>query len=142
MNHLNKPTPVMAQQIAQAAIAFNQERTGKSPQAATVVLSEDTLTITLHGALSPAEQALAKSARGEAQTQEVHNQLFANSCDPLRQAARRITGVDMREATAESETTTGAVVQVFATGMVVQVFQLAQSVPAEAWSGVSPVGCS
>ena len=47
----------------------------------TVVLSEDTLVITLHGALSPAEKALAQSPAGAAQVQEFHRQLFANSAD-------------------------------------------------------------
>ena len=41
----------MAQQVAQAAIAFQKQRTGRAPAAVTVVLSEDTLVITLHGAL-------------------------------------------------------------------------------------------
>ena len=51
----------VAQQIAQAAIAFEQQRTGHEPQSVAVVLSGDTLLITLHGALSPAEKALAQS---------------------------------------------------------------------------------
>ena len=74
--------------------------------------------------------------------QEVHKQLFNNSCERLRQEIERITGVEVRDATAEIETTTGTVVQVFTIGLVMQVFQLAQRVPADAWSGVSPVGCS
>ena len=94
----------MAQQIAQAAIAFEQRRTGHVPKSVTVVLSEDTLVITLHEALSPAEKALAQSPAGAAQVQEFHRQLFANSCDSLRQEIKRITGVEVREATAEVET--------------------------------------
>ena len=58
------PTPTMAQQIAHVAIAFQQQRTGHSPKAVTVVLSEDTLVVTLHSALSPAEQVLAQESRG------------------------------------------------------------------------------
>lgn len=142
MDATKKTIATMAQQIAQVAIASHQERTGHSPQAATVILSEDTLIITLHGALSPAEQALAKSTQGAAHVQEFHKQLFINSCEPLRQEIKRITGIELRDATAEVETTTGTVVQLFKTGTVVQVFQLAESVPADAWSGVSPVGCS
>ena len=136
-----KPTLTMAHQIAQVAIAFQQERTGHSPKAVTVVLSEDTLVVTLHGALSPAEQALAKSPAGAAQVQEFHRQLFANSCEPLRLEIKRITGVDVREAIAEVETTTGTVVQVFTTGTVVQVFLLARGVPADIWNGNVPIGC-
>ena len=44
----------VAQQIAQAAIAFQQQRTGHEPQSVAVVLSGDTLLIPLHGELSPA----------------------------------------------------------------------------------------
>jgi hypothetical protein len=52
-----------------------------------------------------------------------------------QQEIKRITGVEVREAKAEVETITGAVMQIFATGTVVQVFQLAKSVAAETWSG-------
>ena len=46
----------MARQIAQAAIAFEQRRTGSHvPKSVTVVLSEGRLVITLHDALSPAQ---------------------------------------------------------------------------------------
>ncbi len=125
----------VAQQIAQAAIAFQQERTGHVPTSVTVVLGEDTLVVTLHGVLSPAEQVLAKTLEGAAQVQKFHRQLFANSCEPLRQEIKRITGVEVREVTAEVEPTTGTVVQVFTTGTMVQVFQLSRSVPADSWSG-------
>ena len=142
MNELDTSTPTMAQQIGQAAIALYQEMTGHSPQAAAVLLSEDALTVTLHGALSPAEQVLAKSTEGSARVQEFHKQLLNNSCETLRQAIQAITGFEVCEATAEIELTTGTVVLVFTIGLMVQVVQLAQSVPADAWSGVSPVGCS
>ncbi len=125
----------VAQQIAEAAIAFQRERTGHAPTSVTVVLGEDTLVVTLHGVLSPAEQVLAKTLEGAAQVQKFHRQLFANSCEPLRQEIKRITGVDVREVVAEIEPTTGTAVQVFTTGSMVQVFQLAQSVPADSWSG-------
>lgn len=51
----------MAKQVALAACDFERRRTGNSPRSVTVVLSENTLVITLHGALSPAEKALAES---------------------------------------------------------------------------------
>jgi uncharacterized protein YbcI len=124
----------MAQQIALAAMTFEERRTGHRPQSATVVLSEDTVVITLHGALSPAEKALAKSPEGAAQVQEFHRQLFSNSSEPLRQEIKKITGVQVRQAAAEVEPTTGAVVHAFTTGTVVQVFLLAGDVPSEAWS--------
>lgn len=132
---MEQPTLTMAEQIAQAASAFQQQRTGHAPRAVTVVLSEDTLIITLHGALSPAEAAMAKSAAGAAQVQDFHRQLFANSCEPLRQEIKRITGVEVREAVAEVGPNTGTVVQVFTTGTMVQVFVLAHGLPAGAWNG-------
>ena len=127
--------PCVAQQIGRAAIAFQQQRTGHAPKSVAVVLSGDTLLITLHGALSPAEKALAQSLAGAARVQEYHRQLFTNSADELRQEIKRITGVEVREATTEVETTTGTVVRVFTTGTMVQVFLLAQGVAAGSWSG-------
>ncbi len=133
---MNKFRTSMAQQIAQAAIAFEQRRTGNhGPRSVTVVLSEGTLVITLHEALSPAEKALAKTPAGAAQIQEFHRQLFANSSDSLRQEIRRITGLEVCEANAEVEPVPAAVVQAFTTGNMVQVFQLVGSVPTETWSG-------
>ncbi len=127
-----------AQQIAQAAIDFECRTTGRAPKSVTVVLSDNTLVITLQGALSPAEKTLAMSSEGVAQVQEFHRQLFANSSDSLRQDIKRITGVEVREAAAEVETASGTVVKVFTSGTVVQVFLLSHSVPADTWSGSGP----
>jgi len=136
---MDKSNSTMAKQIAQAAIAFEKRRTGNhSPKSVTVVLSEGTLVITLHEALSPAEKALSQSAAGAAKVQEFHRQLFASSSDSLRQEIRRITGMDVREATAEIEPASGAVVQAFTTGTVVQVFLLAGSASTETWSESAP----
>jgi len=129
----------MAERIAHAAIAFEQRRTGDHvPKAVTVVLSEGTLVITLHEALSPAERALASSPAGAAQVQEFHRQLFASAVGSLREEIKQITGMDVREATAQIEPTTGAVVQAFTTGNVVQVFQMNGYLPMEAWSTNGP----
>ena len=131
---MDKIKSTMAQQIAQAAIAFEQRRTGNYvPKSVTVVLSEGTLVITLHEALSPAEKELAKTPAGAAQVQEFHRQLFASSFESLRQEIKRITGMEVREAAAEVEPASGAVVQAFTTGNVVQVFQLTGNTPTEAW---------
>ena len=124
----------MAEQVAQAAIAFHEQQTGHVPKAVTVVLSGDTLVVTLHEALSPAERALAKSPAGAAQVQEFHRQLFASSADLLRQEIKRITGVEVREAAAEVETTTGTVVHAFTTGAMVQVFLLSEGISERRWS--------
>jgi uncharacterized protein YbcI len=135
---MEQPNLTMAQQVAQAASAFQEQRTGHAPKSVTVVLGEDTLVITLHGALSPAEEALAKSPAGAAQVQDFHRELFANSCEPLRQEIQRITGVEVRESVAEIEPSTGTVVQVFSSGTMVQVFLLAHSLPVGAWNGTGP----
>jgi uncharacterized protein YbcI len=132
-----KSNSSMAQQIAKAAIAFEQRRTGHTPASVTVVMSDNTLMITLHGALSPAERALAKSPEGALQVQDFHRQLFSSAAGSLREEIKRITGVEVREAVAEIEPTSGTVVQAFTTGTVVQVFLLACGVPSETWSGSS-----
>src|SRR5205807_6979823 len=135
-NPMNKAKSTMAEQIAQAAIAFEQRRTGNHvPKSVTVVLSEGTLVITLHEALSPAERVMSESPAGAAQVQEFHRQLFASSSDSLRQEIKRITGVEVREAAAQVEPKFGIVLQVFTTGTVVQVFRLASGLPADSWSG-------
>ena len=124
---MDKSSRTMAEQIAQAASDFQQQCTGHMPRSVPVVLSEDTLVVTLHDALTPAEMALAQSPAGAAQVREFHRQLFANSAAELRREIERITGVEVREATGEVETTTGTMVQVFL---------LARSISAEAWNGV------
>ena len=46
--------------------------------------------------------------------------------------------MEVREAAAEVETTTGAVVHAFTNGTMVQVFLLAHGVPSETWSSTEP----
>jgi len=130
--------PHIAQQIAKAATDFEFQTTGHRPKSVTVVLSDNTLVITLHGSLSPAEQTLAQSPEGATKVQEFHRQLFANASDSLRQEIKRITGVEVREAAAEVEPATGTVVKVFTTGTVVQVFLLGGSVATASWTGTVP----
>jgi uncharacterized protein YbcI len=123
----------MARRIAEAASTFEKQRTGHAPQSLTVVLSGDTLVITVRGALSPAETALARSPEGAAQVQQFHRLLFASACAPLRDEIKRITGVEVREASEEVDNATGAVMQVFTSGTTVQVFLLAAPVPSDSW---------
>lgn len=132
---MNNTESAMAQEIAQVAIAYQTERTGRAPASVTVVLSEETLVITLHDALTPAEKALALSPDGAAQVQEFHRQLFLNSADMLRKEIKRITGRDVREAAAEIEPATGSVVHAFTTGNVVQVYRLDGRMPTGAFAG-------
>jgi uncharacterized protein YbcI len=129
-----KSETTMAEQVAKAVMAFQQQTTGHAPKAVTVVLSQDTLVVTLHEALSPAERDVAKSPEGAAKVQEFHRQLFASSSQLLREQIKRITGVDVREALAEVEPMTGAVVCAFASGTMVQVFQLARGIHADTWN--------
>jgi uncharacterized protein YbcI len=132
---MEKLDKTVAHQIAQLASAFEKRRSGRVPKSVTVVLSENTLVITLHGTLTPAEKAMAKTPSGAAQVQEFHKQLFNNTADELRQEIEKITGVEVREAAAEVEPNTGTVVKVFTTGSVVQVFLLAAGVPTDSWTG-------
>ena len=131
---MKKLDPTMAQQVAEAISVFQERRTGYPPKAVTEVLSDETLVVTLHEALSPTERALARTPEGAAQVQEFHRQLFNSSVGSLREEIQRITGVAVGEAAAEVETTTGAVVHAFTSGTMVQVFQLAGRISAEAWN--------
>jgi uncharacterized protein YbcI len=135
MNAMHQSAQTMAEQIAQAAMAFQQQRTGHQPKSVSVTLGGDTLVVTLHGALSPAEQAMAQSPEGAAKMQEFHRQLFLNASDTLRQEIKWITGVDVRETTAEVDPKCGPVVQVFPSGTMVLVFLLSGNVPSDSFSG-------
>jgi uncharacterized protein YbcI len=121
---MDTKAPSMAQQLADAARTFQLQQTGRAPTTVTVVMSEDTLVVTLHGALSPAEQELARSRDGAANLREFHQQLFRNSVGWLRTEIERITGRKVREAAAEVDPGTGSVVHAFTTGTTVQVFLL------------------
>ena len=137
---MGEPRPGMAKEIAEAVALFQRQTTGRAPESITVALSQDTLVVTLHGALSPAEKDLAKTPSGAAQVQEFHRQLFSNSSRSLRDEIQRITGEEVCEGVTEIEPTTGAVVQAFTSSAVVHVFRLARSVPGDIWSGRVPEG--
>jgi len=122
----------MAQQIAESAIAFEEQRLGRKPTSVTVVLGGDTLVITMHGVLSRAEMILAGSPEGAAKLQEFHQNLFQLSSEPLRQEIKRITELQICE---DANNKATAAVQVFTVGTVVQVFLLAGRLPADSWEG-------
>src|SRR6187431_812658 len=105
----------LTDEIAAVASALQQQRTGHAPSAVDVVLSDETLVVTMYDALTPAEKALAQSPAGAAQVQEFHRQLFSNSSESIRQEIKRITGRIVREAAAEVEAATGTVVHAFTT---------------------------
>ena len=131
---MNKPIPTIAQQLAQAVRTFQEQQTGRVPKSVTVVLSEDTLVVTLNSALSPAEQELAKSPQGAARLQEFHRQMFRSSVDSLQKEITRITRREVREAAAEFDPVTGSIVHAFTTGTMVQVFLLDERGPTETYS--------
>jgi uncharacterized protein YbcI len=136
-----KPTEgTMARRIARAAQEFERTRTGIVPKSVTVVHGDGTLVITVHGSLSPAEKALSRTPAGAAQVQAFHRQLFASGAETLRNDIRHITGVEVREATAEIDPATGTVVAVFASGTTVQIYLLASEIPPEAWNAVGVDG--
>jgi uncharacterized protein YbcI len=125
---MNSTNSHIAQQLAHVASVLQQQRTGRAPKAVTAVLSDNTLVVTLHDALTPAEKALARTPQGAAQVQEFHRQLFSSESESMRQEIKRITGREVREAAAEIETATGAVVHAFTTGAMVQMFLLSPEV--------------
>ena len=134
---MNEHRPSLVQEIAEAVIEFQRKTTGHVPKAVTVVLSQDTLMVMLHEALSPAERDLARSPSGAAQVQEFHRQLFSTSSQRLQKEIGRITGVEWPEAVAEVEPTTGDMVQAFTRSAKVQVFRLAQGVPGDSGRGLT-----
>lgn len=113
-----------SKKLAQIALAMQSERTGHTPKAVTVVASEETVVLTLHEALTPAEKILARTETGAAKVEQYHRALFAVSCDELRKEIQRLTGRRVREAAVVVEPATGAIVHAFTSGTVVQIFQL------------------
>jgi len=125
----------IAKDVGQAAAVAHLERTGQAPDSVAVVLSGQTLVVTLGGALSLAERNLAKTDEGAAKVQEFHRQLFVSGIQPLRDEIKRIVGVDVMEASSTIDPSTGMVVQMFGTGTMVQVFVLNGQVATDVWSG-------
>ena len=123
----------MAQQVGEAVTAFQARNTGHVPQQVSVVLSDRTLVVTLHGALSPAETAIAKTPEGATYLQEYHKHLFNESIHSLRAEIQNITGVEVRQAAEEIAAPNGTIVHAFPTGTPVQVFLMAEAIPPETW---------
>ena len=114
----------LSRELAQIALTMQSERTGHTPKAVTVVASEETVVLTLHEALTPAEKILASTESGAAKVEQYHRALFAVSCDELRKEIQRLTGRKVREAAVVVEPATGAIVHAFTSGTMVQIFQL------------------
>jgi uncharacterized protein YbcI len=113
----------VSKELAEIALAMQASRTGYTPKAVTVVASDETVVVTLHEALTPAEKILARSEHGASQVENYHRALFAVSCDELRREIQRLTGRKVRESAVVVEPATGAIVHAFTSGTVVQIFQ-------------------
>ena len=113
----------VSKELAEIALAMQASRTGHTPKAVTVVASDETVVVTLHEALTPAEKILARSEHGASQVENYHRALFAVSCDELRREIQRLTGRKVRESAVVVEPATGAIVHAFTSGTVVQIFQ-------------------
>jgi uncharacterized protein YbcI len=129
----------MSRELAQIALSMQSERTGHPPKAVTVVASDETVVLTLHEALTPAEKILARTEAGAAKVEQYHRALFAVSCDELRREIQRLTGRKVREAAVVLEPATGAIVHAFTSGTVVQIFQLEPGgVTSHVSAGIAP----
>lgn len=137
---MNGNEPNVAQELARLASRFQEQRTGHTPTAVTVVLSDETLVVTLHEALTPAEKTLAATPEGAAQVQGFHRQLFANSTAEMRQEILRLTGRRVRETAADIELATGTLVHAFTTGAMVQMYLLTPGAAAKTVTGRYPLG--
>jgi uncharacterized protein YbcI len=139
--HMTAPlsSAVLSRELAQIALSMQAERTGHTPKAVTVVASEETVVLTLHEALTPAERILARTESGAAKVEQYHRALFAVSCDELRNEIQRLTGRRVREAAVVVEPATGAIVHAFTSGTVVQIFQLEpHGVTSHVSAGIAP----
>lgn len=114
----------MARELAEIALSMQASRTGHAPTAVTVVASDETVVVTMHEALTPAEKILARSERGASQVEDYHRALFAVSCEEMRKEIQRLTGRKVRESAVVVEPATGAIVHAFTSGTIVQIFQL------------------
>ena len=129
----------VSKQLAEMALAMQAARTGHTPKAVTVVASDETVVVTLHEALTPAEKILARSEQGASQVEDYHRALFAVSSEELRNEIQRLTGRKVREAAVVVEPATGAIVHAFTSGTVVQIFPLEpHGVATQVAAGVPP----
>jgi uncharacterized protein YbcI len=127
---MHRSQRTIGQRVAQAAHDFELRRTKHGRKWVAVFMNEDSVMIALHGSLKAAEKTLMRSSAGAAQVREFHGQLFTKDSASLLREIKCITGLEVRETTAEIEPTTSSVVQVFATDTVGVEFLLAPGGPA------------
>ena len=133
---MTKPDPTMAQEIARVGLRVRGETDRPRPagggrRAQRGDAGHHAARGPVAGRAGPGPHA----RRGRPRCRNTTGELFAGSFADLRREIKRITGVEVREAAAEIEPATGTVVKAFTTGTVVQVFLLADGVPADAWRG-------
>ncbi len=149
-NHVPKSVVVRSQRTigrrnTRAARAFEKRRTKHGRKWVAVFMNEDTIVIALHGSLTAAEKALAQSPDGATRVREFHRQMFTDASTVLHRKIKRITGMEVRDTTAEIEPKTGHVVLLFTTDTVGDEFlseRLRSGHPATARSASSNVATS
>jgi uncharacterized protein YbcI len=85
-------------------------------------MNEETIVIALHGSLTAAEKVLAQSPAGAVRVREFHRQMFTDASAFLHRKIKSITGMEVRDTSAEIEPKTGHVVQIFTTDTVGEEF--------------------
>ena len=109
------------QEVQRAGQPSQKRRTKHGRKWVAVFMNEDVIVIALHGSLTAAEKALTQCPAGTACVREFHRRLFTNA-SALRRRIKSITGMEVGDATAEIEPTSGGVVQVFTTDTVGESF--------------------
>lgn len=124
-----------AERVARSVMEFELDREGHLPRHVTVILSHQTVVITLEGALSLIEQSLARNADGAAHVEDFHRHLFTRPPMELWKKICEITNQPESGEDSGEEAPPNTCVRVFANGTVVHVLLLKNPVPTSAWSG-------
>jgi uncharacterized protein YbcI len=103
----------MAKRIALAAMVYEHRVTGRVPEIVTVVLGDDAVIIKACRSLAQTKAEMVKSSDCAVQLRESQRIPFNIACEPLRCEIGQITGVEVREAVAEVESSIGIGVKVF-----------------------------
>jgi uncharacterized protein YbcI len=119
-----RPPRTIGQRIAGAAHAFEKRRTKHGRKWVAVFMNEDTIVIALHASLTATEKALTQRPAGLAQALEFHRQLFSDASALLLRKIKSITGMVVRQTSAEIDPMTGSVVHLFTTDTLGENFPL------------------
>ncbi len=106
---MDQSQETVGQKIARAARDSEGRQTAHGREWAAVFMNEDTIVIALYGRLTDAEKTLVRSPAGAAQVREFHRQLFASATETLAQQIRRVTGMEIRDKTADIDPLTGEI---------------------------------